>query len=74
MRDQRRLEDARSMFITQGWKDLMETLQEHQDSITIDRVTTIEDLYYQKGRLEIIRLMLNYDEQVRHQEVDQEQN
>ena len=74
MSDQRRLEDARSMFITQGWKDLMETLQEHQDSITIDRVTTIEDLYYQKGRLEIIRLMLNYDEQVRHQEVDQEQN
>jgi hypothetical protein len=71
---QKRFEDARGMFITQGWKDLMETLQEHHDSITIDRVTTIEDLHYQKGRLEIIRLMLNYDEQVRHQEVDQEQN
>ena len=70
----RRFEDARSMFITQGWKDLIETLQEHHDSITIDRVTTIEDLYYQKGRLDILRLILSYEDQVRHEEEQQETN
>jgi hypothetical protein len=62
------------MFITQGWKDLIETLQEHHDSITIDRVTTIEDLYYQKGRLDILRLILSYEDQVRHEEEQQETN
>ena len=69
-----RFEDARSMFLTQGWKDLIETLQEHEDSITIDRVMTVEDLYYQKGRLDILRLILSYEDQVRHEEEEQEIN
>ena len=43
-----RFEDARSMFITQGWKDLVEVLQEYEDAITIDRVHNVEDLFYQK--------------------------
>lgn len=70
----RRFEDARSMFLTQGWKDLIDTLQEHEDSITIDRVITVEDLYYQKGRLDILRLILSYEDQVRHEEEQQETN
>lgn len=65
-------DDARDMFITQGWKDLMETLQEHHDSITLDRVNNIEDLFYQKGRLEIIRLLLGYEDQIIHEEKEQE--
>lgn len=51
----------------------METLQEHHDSITIDRVTTIEDLYHQKGRLDILRLLISYEDQVCHEESEQEQ-
>lgn len=70
----KRFEDAREMFLTQGWKDLVETLQEHHDSITIDRVNTIEDLYHQKGRLDILRLIIGYEDQVRHEEAEQEQN
>ena len=62
------------MFLTQGWKDLIDTLQEHEDSITIDRVITVEDLYYQKGRLDILRLILSYEDQVRHEEEQQETN
>lgn len=64
----KRFDDARTMFLTQGWRDLIETLQEHEESITIDRVSTIEDLYYQKGRLDILRLILSYEAQVRHEE------
>ena len=64
----KRFDDARTMFLTQGWRDLIETLQEHEESITIDRVSTIEDLYYQKGRLDILRLILSYEDQVRHEE------
>jgi hypothetical protein len=70
----KRFEDAREMFLTQGWKDLVETLQEHHDSITIDRVNTIEDLHHQKGRLDILRLIISYEDQVRHEEAEQEQN
>ena len=65
-------DDARDMFITRGWKDLMETLQDHHDSITLDRVNNIEDLFYQKGRLEIIRLLLGYEDQIIHEEKEQE--
>jgi hypothetical protein len=64
----RRFEDARSMFITQGWKDLVEVLQEYEDAITIDRVHNVEDLFYQKGRLEVIRLLLGYENQIVHEE------
>jgi hypothetical protein len=70
----KRFEDAREMFLTQGWKDLVETLQDHHDSITIDRVNTIEDLHHQKGRLDILRLIISYEDQVRHEEAEQEQN
>ena len=65
---QKRFEDARSMFITQGWKDLVEVLQEYEDAITIDRVHNVEDLFYQKGRLEVIRLLLGYENQIVHEE------
>jgi hypothetical protein len=56
------------MFITQGWKDLVEVLQEYEDAITIDRVHNVEDLFYQKGRLEVIRLLLGYENQIVHEE------
>jgi len=65
---QKRFDDARSMFITQGWKDLIEVLQEYEDAITIDRVHNAEDLFYQKGRLEVIRLLLGYENQIVHEE------
>ena len=65
---EKRFEDARSMFITQGWKDLVEVLQEYEDAITIDRVHNVEDLFYQKGRLEVIRLLLGYENQIVHEE------
>ena len=66
--DQKRFEDARGMFMTQGWKDLVEVLQEYEDAITIDRVHNVEDLFYQKGRLEVIRLLLGYENQIVHEE------
>lgn len=63
-----RFDDARDMFITQGWKDLVEVLEEYEDAITIDRVHNVEDLFYQKGRLEVIRLLLGYENQIVHEE------
>lgn len=65
---QKRFDDARGMFMTQGWKDLIEVLQEYEDAITIDRVHNVEDLFYQKGRLEVIRLLLGYENQIVHEE------
>ena len=65
---QKRFDDARGMFMTQGWKDLIEVLQEYEDAITIDRVSNVEDLFYQKGRLEVIRLLLGYENQIVHEE------
>ena len=67
-----RFDDARDMFMTKGWKQLMEALKEQEDAITIDRVGTLEDLYYQKGRLEILRVITTYEDQVKHEEAQEE--
>ena len=62
---QTRFDDARDMFMTKGWKQLMEALKEFEDAITIDRITTLEELHYQKGRLEILRVITTYEDQIR---------
>ena len=67
-----RFDDARDMFMTKGWKQLVEALKEQEDAITIDRVGTLEDLYYQKGRLEILRVITTYEDQVKHEEAQEE--
>ena len=72
-----RFDDARDMFITQGWKDLIRMRPckiNSGNSITLRQGEQYRGPVtegYLKGRLEIIRLLLGYEDQIIHEEKEQ---
>lgn len=56
---QKYYEDQFSLFIQPGWTDLIEDLQRIKDSINdLSLVTDTQDLYFRKGQLDILDLLL----------------
>jgi hypothetical protein len=56
---QRYYEDRFSMMITPGWKDLIEDIEKMIEAYDkVERLTNLEDLYYAKGQLDILRWIL----------------
>ena len=48
------------MLSTQGWAYLLEDFQKIKESVnTMSGVTNVEELYFRKGQLDIIELILN---------------
>lgn len=47
------------MMATQGWTDLLEDLQKLKDSLNnLSLVTDTQDLYFRKGQIDILDLLL----------------
>lgn len=47
------------MMATQGWADLLEDLQKLKDSLNnLSLVTDTQDLYFRKGQIDILDLIL----------------
>ena len=61
---EREEEAAREMFMTQGWKNLMEELEDQLDLCTLDSCNTIEELHFTKGRAAVIRMILNFEDYI----------
>jgi hypothetical protein len=61
---EREEEAAREMFMTAGWKHLMEELEDQLDLCTLDACNTLEDLHFTKGRAAVIRMLLGYEDYV----------
>ena len=61
---EREEEAAREMFMTEGWKDLVQDLEEQADLCNLDACNNVEDLFFNKGRLAVIRMLLNYEDYV----------
>jgi hypothetical protein len=57
-------EQARELFMLPGWATLMEELEEQADLCNLDACNNIEDLFFNKGRLAVIRMLLNYEDYV----------
>lgn len=56
---QRYYEDRFSMMASPGWKDLVEDMEKMVEAYDkIDSVEGLEDLYYAKGQLDILRWVL----------------
>jgi len=52
-------ENQFTLFIQPGWTDLVEDLQRLKDSINdLSLVTDTQDLYFRKGQLDILELIL----------------
>lgn len=56
---QKYYEESFSMMATQGWTDLLEDLQKLKDSLNnLSLVTDTQDLYFRKGQIDILDLIL----------------
>jgi hypothetical protein len=53
-------ENAFSLFITQGWKDLVDDMKALQSEvIKIENIKDEKDLWFRKGQLDILDLIVN---------------
>ena len=53
-------ENSFTMMSTQGWKDMMEDFQKLKSNINdITLTTDTQDLFFRKGQLDILELVLN---------------
>jgi hypothetical protein len=71
--EQRELDDALTMFMTDGWKTFIEEIQGSVDDVSLDHANTIEELFYLKGRLSALRGILAYEKQVTFDESSEQQ-
>ena len=58
---EREEEAAREMFMTDGWRNLLDELEDQLDLCTLDACNTLEELHFTKGRAAVIRMILNYE-------------
>ncbi len=67
--DEKYYEDLRMMFTTDGWKSLLEELENNAKIINSVLSTKDDlDLQFRKGQLNIIGSLLNLEETVRNNE------
>ena len=68
--EQRFIQNAKEMFLTDGWKQFVSDIQVATGQITIDTVSDNVQLQQAKGRLQILRQILAYEESVKAEEDD----
>ena len=66
MISEREEEDARDLFSMPGWKNLVEEWEEQMQMCNIDSCQSLEDLHFQKGRLAVLRMMLNFENYIKN--------
>jgi hypothetical protein len=63
---EREEEEARDLFNMPGWKNLVDEWEEQIQMCNLDSCNTIEDLHFQKGRLAVLRMMLNFENYIKN--------
>ena len=66
MISEREEEDARDLFSMPGWKNLMDEWEDQMNMCNLDSCNTLEDLHFQKGRLAVLRMMLNFENYIKN--------
>jgi len=56
--------EARELFMLPGWRTLMDELEDQADLCNLDACNNVEELFFNKGRLAVIRMLLNYEDYV----------
>ena len=65
-------EDMRDMFLTAGWKHVVEELQEMVDDCeSIHSVSTIEQLHHNKGMIVIAQSLLRLEDDIKSAEEEE---
>jgi hypothetical protein len=53
------------MFVMPGWQDLMDQIEDQIELCNLDACDSAEDLWFNKGRLAVLRMFANYEQYVR---------
>ena len=67
-------EQAREMFMTSGWSAFIEQIEDQADLCNLDTCSTLEDLWFNKGRLAVLRMLINYEDYVKRVAEEEEQD
>lgn len=57
----RYFDDAREMFMTEGWKTFQQEINEAISLCTLDSASTTEELWQARGRLLTLRQLAGYE-------------
>ncbi len=57
-------DNARTMFLTEGWTEFQQELDEAIAVCTLDACTTTEEFWQMRGRLTALRQMAGYENAV----------
>ena len=49
-----------------GWKNLVEEWEDQMQMCNLDSCNTLEELHFQKGRLAVLRMMLNFENYIKN--------
>ena len=63
---EREEEDARDLFSMPGWKNLVDEWEDQLQMCNLDSCQSLEDLHFQKGRLAVLRMMLNFENYIKN--------
>lgn len=64
MDEQESFDNARGMFMTEGWKDFIEEVEGLIETLTLDAASTSDEFFHCKGRLEALRAIAGYENAV----------
>lgn len=62
--DEKYFNDARTMFLTDGWKTFVDEIEAGLNAITLDGCNSTEEFWIAKGRLEAFRQFAGYENAV----------
>ena len=65
-------DDARTMFMTDGWADFQKEIDEAMAACTLDACRSTEEFWQMRGRLEALRQMSGYENAILAAEASQD--
>ena len=66
-------DDARTMFMTEGWADFQKEIDEAINACTLDACNTTEEFWQMRGRLQALRQMAGYENAILAAEASHEE-
>ena len=62
---EREEEQAREMFMTSGWSAFIEQIEDQAELCNLDACSTLEDLWFNKGRRAVLRMLMGYEDYIK---------
>ena len=62
--DEKYFDDARAMFMSDGWRTFLTEVEVAIDAITVDSLTTSDEFHQARGRLSALRQIAGYENAV----------